>query len=191
MKTLVEQLREMVCEAKQGRSVSAWTAETEATEAILGRKCRDMSDEYALFTIIADRIESEYMPLPLDADGMPIKPGDNVFFVEGNEPHEVFGFDYDNGELEVHIGRHDGTSTDAYVKPGDLTHELNTLERIEKDAMKRYNDYWGCGNVDCFCCPAVVDGKKPYERYATDGCIAAQKIDLLHRQREVLESGQA
>lgn len=27
---------------------------------------------------IADRIEAEYMPYPLDADGVPVKPGDSM-----------------------------------------------------------------------------------------------------------------
>ena len=129
-KTLVEQLREMVelsTESNQYPTVHA--------DAILGHLCVNKSDERELFTAIADRIENEYMPLPLDADSMPIKTGDNVFFIEEDEPHEVFGFLYENGESLVHIGRRDGTSTDAYVKPEELTHKQpDTIERIEADA---------------------------------------------------------
>ena len=66
----------------------------------------------------------------------------------------------------------------------------DTIERIEADAMKTFTDYWGCGDAECHRCPVMVDGKKPYERYDIDGCINAQKLDLLRRQREVLERGQ-
>lgn len=187
MKTenLVEQLREMVALSIKSNQYPPVHA-----DAILGHLCVSKSDEQELFATIADRIEREYLPLPLDADGMPIRPGGNVFFVGGDEPHEVFGFDYDSGELEVHIGRRDGTSTDAYVKPGDLTHELDTLERIEKDAMKTFEEYWGCCNLECSECPSMIDGKRPWERYVTGiRCTAAQKLDLLRRQREVLERG--
>lgn len=185
-KTLVEQLRDMVEKSREGNQYPPVYA-----DAIIGHLCVSKSDERELFTAIADRIESEYMPLPLDADGMLIRPGDNVFFVEGDESHEVFGFDYDSGKLEVHIGRHDGTSTDALVSPCDLTHkQTDTMERIEADAKKMFNDYWGCGDAECHCCTAVVDGKKPYERYGTDSCANAQRLDLLRRQREVMERGQ-
>ena len=186
-KTLVEQIREMVEKANENETCPAVFA-----TPVIGHSVSTSEDDIQLFTDIADRIEKEYLPLPLDADGMPIRPGNNVFFVGEDEPHEVFGFDYDNGELEVHIGRRDGTSTDAYVKPEELTHrQPNTLECIEADAMKMFNDYWGCGDAECHCCPAVVDGKKPYDRYGTDSCAKAQRLDLLRRQREVLERGQA
>lgn len=186
-KNLVEQLREMVelsIESNQYPTVHA--------DAILGHLCVNRSEARELFTTIADRIEKEYMPLPLDADGVPIKTGDNVFFVGGDEPHEVFGFLYENGESLVHIGRRDGTSTDAYVKPEELTHKQHdTLERIEEDARKAADSYWGCRFAECcYDCPAIVDGKTPSQRYKAGGCITAQNLDLLRRQREVLERGQ-
>ena len=251
-KTLVEQLREMVelsIESNQDPTVHA--------DAIIGHLCVSMSDARELFTAIADRIEREYMPMPmlegeplkvgdkvdgyfqegaevvavmnsdmvvvrstvkggygyhdeayplmlwcvdslkrhrqevLDADGVPIIVGDVVYFVDNAEAFDVLGVESD-GDEPVHIGRNDGTSTDAWVSPGDLTHKQpDTLERIEEDAVKVFSDYWGCGDAECYCCPVKVDGKKPHERYATDGCVKAQKLDLLRRQREVLERGQA
>ena len=129
-------------------------------------------------------------PEVLDADGVPIHVGDVVYFVDNAEAFYVLGVESD-GDEPVHIGRKDRTSTDAWVPPGDLTHKQpDTLERIEKDAMKSFNDYWGCGDAECLYCPSMIDGKKPYKRYATDGCNAAQNLDLLRRQREVLERGQ-
>ena len=129
-------------------------------------------------------------PEVLDADGVPIKVGDVVYFVDNAEAFDVLGVESDGDEL-VHIGRNDGTSTDAWVSPGELTHKQpDTLERIEADAMKMFDGYWGCGDAECYCCPVEVDGKKPYDRYGTDSCAKAQRLDLLRRQREVLERGQ-
>ena len=67
--------------------------------------------------------------------------------------------------------------------------EPDTMERIEEDAMKTFYEYWGCHSmIDCEDCSAVVDGKKPYERYnSKESCLHAQKLDLLHRQRKILE----
>ena len=189
MKTLVDEIRGIVGEA---RIRGMYPVVTDAASDLVGRSCWSEEDEAELFTIIADRIEREYMELPLDADGVPIKPGDEVYIVGGYEPHEVFGFLFEHGEALVHIGRRDGTSTDAYLKPEELNrNNHDTLERIGEDAMKTFNDYWGCVGAPCNKCPATVDGKKPHERYASCGsCELAQRLDLLRRQREVLERGQ-
>ena len=131
------------------------------------------------------------VPEVLDVDGVPIIVGDMVYFVDNAEAFDVLGVESDGDDI-VHIGRKDETSTDAWVSPSELTHKQpDTIERIKADAMKMFNDYWGCGDAECHCCPAVVDGKKPYDRYGTDSCAKAQRLDLLHRQREVIERGQA
>lgn len=253
IKTLVEQLREAV---EQSRKKCGFPA-TYAKDVIINCAYDSGIDgERELFTAIADRIEREYMPLPmlegeplrvgdkvdgyaqegaevvavmnsvmvvvrstvkgghgyhdeayplllwdvrdakrhrqevLDADGVLIEVGDVVYFVDSAEAFDVLGVESD-GDEPVHIGRKDGTSTDAWVSPGDLTHKHpDTLERIENDARKMFSDYWGCGGVWCNICPAVVDGKRPWVRYETGGnCAKAQKLDLLRRQREVLERG--
>ena len=254
-KTLIEQLRDIVEESRKGGAFPTWYAAGSISNL---RYNSDLEYERELFTAIADRIESEYMPLPmlegeplkvgdrvdgyfqegaevvavmnsvmvvvrstvkgghgyhdeayplllwdvdslkrhrhkvLDADGVPIIVGDVVYFVDNTEAFDVLGVESDGADL-VHIGRKDGTSTDAWVSPSDLTHKQpDTLERIEADAMKMSSDYWGCDGAECHNCPAVVDGKKPYERYENSGyCAAAQKLDLLRRQREVLERWQA
>ena len=126
----------------------------------------------------------------LDADGVPIIVGDVVYFVDSAEAFDVLRIESD-GDEPVHIGRKDRTSTDAWVSPGDLTHKQpDTMERIDADAKKSFTDYWGCSDADCRCCPAMVGGEKPYERYeTTNGCLIAQRLDLLRRQREVLERG--
>lgn len=253
-KSLVEQIRELVeisTESNQYPPVHA--------DAILGHLCVSKSDERELFTIIADRIEREYMELPmlegeplkvgdkvdgygqegaevvavmnsemvvvrstvkggygyhdeayplllwdvrfvkrhrqevLDADGVPIHVGDTVYSQDGKSftVQEIM-VDYDDDERTVFCGEyHKGFK--VWRIATDLTHKQpDTLERIEEGAKKAFTDYWGCGDAECENCPAMVDGKKPWERYATDGsCERAQKLDLLRRQRDVLERGQA
>lgn len=127
----------------------------------------------------------------LDADGVPITVGDVVYFADNEEPFDVLGIESD-GDDPVHIGRNDRTSTDALVSPGDLTHKQpDTLERIEKDAVKDFWHYWGCSGARCAECPVLIDGKTPEDHYHTDSCGEAKVLDLLRRQREVLEREQA
>lgn len=252
MKTLVDEIRDIVDEA---RTRGIYPAETYKSWCLLRHERGGASAEADLFTKIADRIEREYMELPilegepltvgdkvdgynqtgakveavmndkmvvvrstvkgvggyhdeayplllwcvddlkrhvhevLDADGVPIKVGDVVWFVGGAEYFDVLGIESDG---EVHVGRNDGTSTDAWVSPGDLTHKQpDTLERIEADVMDELWHYWGCSGARCDECPALIDGKNPKEHYHTDSCEDAKVLDLLRRQREVLDRGQA
>lgn len=251
-KTLVEQLREMV-----ELSTINDQRPTVHADAILGHLCVSRGDERELFTAIADRIEREYMPLPLlegellkvgdrvdgyfqegaevvavmnsemivvrstvkggkgyhdeayplllwsvdelkrhrqevlDADGVPIEVGDHVWWKDGREfVITAVKRGVNTEAVEPSPGR---CSSHVNFDPKEFTHKQpDTLERIEEDARKRYNDYWGCYGAECFWCPSMVDGKKPYERYVADGnCRTAQKLDLLRRQRELLERGNA
>ena len=138
MKTLVDEIRDMVREAS---ARDMYPVVTDAAKDLLGRSCWSEEDEAELFATIADRIEREYIPLPRFEDGEPVKPGDKVYIVGGNEPHEVFGLLFEHGEALVHIGRRDGTSTDAYLKPYELTNEqTDSLERIEADTRKTFGE---------------------------------------------------
>lgn len=115
-------------------------------------------------------------PEVLDDDGVPIKVGDTVYFVGGAEHFDVLGIE-SNGD--VHIGREDGTSTDAWAAPSDLTHKQpDSLECIEEDAGKTACDYFYEGREHrCDDC-----GGEHYH-----DCKRDMILDLLHRQREVLE----
>ena len=174
-KTLVEQLRDMV-----ELSTINDQHPTVHADAILGHLCVSRGDERELFTAIADRIEREYIPLPRFEDGEPVKVGDLVLW-DDRVAKRV-----EDIKAKVYLEGSCGTCNSVLKRS-----ELDTLERIEADARMQYGLYWGCTGVLCLDCPSMVDGKKPYERYATDGCSAAQRRDLLHRQREVLERGQA
>lgn len=63
-----------------------------------------------------------------------------------------------------------------------LTHERpDSWGRLYEDAMKSVYEYWGCIDFCCDKCPALVDGKKPNERYRTTGCLKAQQLDIIAR----------
>ena len=128
-------------------------------------------------------------PEVLDADGVPIKVGDVVWFVNGVERFDVLGIE---SYAHVHIGRKDNTSTDSFVYPFELTHKQpDSLERIEEDARWSAFYYWGCCDFRCEECPALIDGKTPEDHYHVDSCEYAMTLDLLRRQREVLKKEQA
>lgn len=62
----------------------------------------------------------------------------------------------------------------------------DTQERIDEDAVKGSNDYWGCHGYQCLQCPSLLDGENPCERYDTGtDCGKAMRLDLLRRQREL------
>ena len=62
----------------------------------------------------------------------------------------------------------------------------DTQERIDEDAVKGSNDYWGCHGYECLQCPSLLDGENPCERYSTrTDCRKAMTLDLLRRQREL------
>lgn len=72
-----------------------------------------------------------------------------------------------------------------WVDASEVAHERpDTQEIIDRDAMWSHIGYWRCAG-DCAACPAMVDGKRPFERYGTAQCLAAQHLDLLRRQREL------
>lgn len=126
----------------------------------------------------------------LDADGVPINVGDRVYFVGNSEYFDVLGIE---SYAYVHIGRKDNTSTDAFVYPFELTHKQpDSLERIEDDAFMDsiiYCDKYGL--LDSMC--NAEEGDEAV-RHCTDcrlSCETRMVKHLLHRQRELLERGQA
>lgn len=120
----------------------------------------------------------------LDADGVEIKVGDTVWL--GREKLIVESID--GGMVK---GSFPNVSPEqvqgvADIIPSDLTHrEPDSQERIDGDALKSVYEYWGCVGVGCSQCPALVDGKKPKERYGVIFCSGAMHLDLLRRQRKL------
>lgn len=186
MKTLVEDIRTAVTEAQENNMYV-----TEMSEPILGYDGMNKEDEYKLFRAIAQRIEDEYMPLPKDADGVPIKLGDEVYILGDSRKFIVTRFNIKADKTIVSLNFKEGGSKSELLKwPSEIYHgEPDTLERIEADAIKADAEYWGCvGVTTCKNCPALVNGESPDERYGVEGsCQSAMMLDLLQRQRKALE----
>lgn len=148
-------------------------------------------------------------PEALGADGLPIKEGDavwlaaeysmladssgceggNMYSLQGIERHETMTVE--NSHFEV-AGKDYArlVSCSAWCPASWLTHTPpDTQERIDEDALKSCVQYWGCNDLSCGKCPALIDGKKPVEFYELDpihdSCHEAQRLDLLRRQREL------
>ena len=131
-------------------------------------------------------------PEVLDADGVPIIVGDVVYFVDNAEAFDVLGVESD-GDEPVHIGRKDGTSTDAWVSPGELTHKQpDTLDSIEEDAFMDSITYCNkYGLIDSRC--NAEEGDEAVRHCVDCGlsCETRMVKHLLRRQRDVLDRGQA
>lgn len=89
-----------------------------------------------LLESVASRIEDEYVELPVDKDGVPIKVGDTVYLGYGDVKYLVTGLSYDITSVSVHVER--GLEIGWY-SPENVSHEQrpDSLERIagELDAM--------------------------------------------------------
>lgn len=136
----------------------------------------------------SDRVKRP-APEVLGADGKPIKVGETVYPIDGEWigiPLEVSGIE-SPASVKVYLSA--GKSWTTFHADG-LTHTLpDTQERIDEDALKSCVQYWGCNDLSCGKCPALIDGKKPVEFYELDpihdSCHEAQRLDLLRRQREL------
>lgn len=138
-------------------------------------------------------------PQVLDADGVPIVVGDKVWLLTGKhcETFPLYGYkagvEYTVSGNESAIHKEDGRicitggdCTCGYPMPEQVTHrEPDSQERIDRDAMKGEYEYWGCTGSECHNCPALVDGKKPNQRYGILWCGCAMRLDLMRRQREL------
>ena len=183
-KTLVERL------------IEAKLVNCEDFARMFGIECQEQKDcttcKHVVCCSIANAIEGEYIPRPRYEDGEPVQFGDIYTDKNGREwKNGIKSIHIDcNGDFSLHdntignVGRYEVFGQDRRVK----RHRPDSLERIEKDAEKQYDIYWKCSGIDCCDCPAIINGKKPDERYETVGdCLNAQKLDLLHRQRKILE----
>lgn len=116
-----------------------------------------------------------------DKDGAPIDEGDEVWTEDGCR-WKVLGIKSGGHPVQAQCveGCHRGKRRD--LKWTWVSHERpDSWERLREYAMKNFVDYWGCAGKTCDKCPALVDGKKPSERYGTAGCHTAEQLDLLAR----------
>lgn len=116
-----------------------------------------------------------------DKDGAPIDEGDEVWTEDGCR-WKVLGIKDGGHPVQAKCveGCHRGKRRD--LKWTWVSHERpDSWESLREDVRKVYTAYWGCIGLRCDECPALVDGKKPNERYDTAGCQAAEQLDLLAR----------
>lgn len=141
---------------------------------------------------IADRIEAEYTPYPLDADGVPCKIGDRVKSGETyGDIEEMLLFERGRERWEIYLTALDDSpgSLTRRVVPADSLHHVEqpklTKEDIDAKAKVGWAiDYWGCRGTPCGGCPSRIEGKVPREYYGVRSCEAAMVPDILRLERE-------
>lgn len=120
-------------------------------------------------------------PKAFGADGVEVKVGDTVWTDDGRE-WTVMKADQGYCRVREASPARGFFIEERYISAGLLTHQRpDSWERLHEDVRKDYTAYWGCIGFCCDKCPALVDGKKPNERYDTAGCHTAEQIDLLAR----------
>lgn len=132
--------------------------------------------------------KAETPGMPRDFDGEPCLLGDMVWHPAMGRCAVVAA----SWKGKVAVRRwenREGGRGAKWVPSASVTHrEPDSQERIDADASKPCILYWGCDGAKCSQCPAKIGGKTPEEAYGTDeDCRHAMILDLLRRQRELLE----
>lgn len=125
-------------------------------------------------------------PKVLDADGIEIKPGDELYYAAETLL---------SGEMRVVESVHTEKNPYGDCRPWvrfnyggwdlveRLTHQKpETLQDVIADLNKCMEEYWGCSDKECEECPAKIGGQKPCEYYQTIGsCSTAMSKDIARR----------
>ena len=122
-------------------------------------------------------------PKVLDADGVEIRVGDEVWDVDGSGPFIVSGFVGEPLAVILEIAE----CNDLPRKPSQLTHtkpEIDTWERIEEDAYKDDCEYFGRDLNGCEGCPA---SRQDIDNFYCDENEKAS--DLVRRAKVLAERG--
>ena len=125
-----------------------------------------------------------YMRLPLDADGVPIRLKDWVWYVgidaeiTKDDPQQVVGFVSDLGMNGIYAVTRD--YPDKAISPKMLTHRApeppDSWEKLEEDAMGRACELAGSGNLRCGDCEWGKEGI---------GCQAMARLEILKRAKKL------
>lgn len=124
-------------------------------------------------------------PKVLDADGVEIKVGDEVWGI-GREQHAYKVLEPESGDECAH-GRFTVKCVDltycelvVYADPSSLTHKRpeppDTWERIEEDALKSTCEYYGHSEQPCETCPANKLGLSCGQHKTQDLVRRAEKL---------------
>lgn len=134
------------------------------------------------------KLELTCMELPLDADGVPIRLGDTVWYIgvdvdiEKDCPMEVNGFVRVPFVLETFIETVECPR--KAIAPESLTHKRleppDSWEKLEEDAMQHSCSYFGIGldNASCKDCP---HGQKRTGRT----CLQNARLDMIARAKKL------
>lgn len=130
----------------------------------------------------------EYMKLPLDADGVPIRLKDWVWYVgidaeiTKDDPQQVVGFVSDLGMNGIYAVTRD--YPDKAISPKMLTHRApeppDSWEKLEEDAKQRICAYFGVDkeNASCEDCPygSTQTGRLCWRNASLDMIARAKKL---------------
>lgn len=132
----------------------------------------------------------EEQPKVLDADGVEIKPGDELYYRD--EEYSIDG-EFAGIANEIHTDKcpnsWDGNKPWVRYEKGGwdlaegLTHQKpETLQDVIEDIDKCSNEYWGCTGYGCEECPTKINGETPGDYYKTNGnCHIAMHKDTKRR----------
>ena len=132
----------------------------------------------------------EEQPKVLDADGVEIKPGDELYYKD-KKPFIDGKFAGIAKELHTDECPNPWEGNRPWVRYEEggwdlaerLTHQKpDTLLDVIADLGKSMEEYWGCEGFLCANCPSIINGKNPHERYETDyECKDAMHKDVARR----------
>lgn len=97
------------------------------------------ADECRALSLLVEELKQQYIKLPLDADGVPIRTGDTISYREMIHPHDcdtiVF---YDDGEWRVH-------TTDSWLlNPIECRHvKQDTVESLLEEFSQKMTENIG------------------------------------------------
>ena len=138
--------------------------------------------------------EAPIQPKVLDADGIEIKPGDELYY---NDKNPIVKGKFAGIAKELHTDECQnpwgGNRPWVRYEEGgwdladDLTHQKpETLQDVIEDTDKYLTEYWGCSDYYCEKCPAKINGKTPDDYYKTDGnCHSAMLKDIKRRLKAI------
>lgn len=133
----------------------------------------------------ADGFEPDaYMKLPLDADGVAIRPGDRIFFAGDQDSEALKCTAIGYSPLPVEFTDWEETGTVSYEEGSVFTHrppDPDSWEKLEEDVMKTTTClYFGDveSTVKCWDCP------HGFEQSGTP-CWKNEYIDILKRAKKL------
>lgn len=128
-------------------------------------------------------------PKVLDADGVEIKPGDELYYTAETLL---------SGEMRVIESVHTEKNPYGIDEPWvrfinggwslaeRLTHQKpETLQDVIDDIYKSDTVYWKCCGIECEKCPSKIDNQTPDAYYGADDCYDA-KLDDIKRRLEAI-----